>query len=200
VGKRERPVNRLGGTPGGPGPVRLNVAKFHVPLSAVLAAAAWRRLAAGGWWLLRHPFAVVAAVAVLMASRFTTTHGALPILLVVVILALLLAGWWRLHRASFTRLVLCRARSAWRAATVYRYLWQPAMVTTALAVRVEGTEYLPKVVSVLSTGCVDVVRVRMLPGQTLSDWAANAPRLAQTFGVVDCRVRSVPGRAHDLAL
>jgi DNA segregation ATPase FtsK/SpoIIIE, S-DNA-T family len=40
----------------------------------------------------------------------------------------------------------------------------------------------------------------MLPGQTLSDWAANAPRLAQTFGVVDCRVRSVPGRAHDLAL
>jgi hypothetical protein len=78
VGKRERPVNRLGGTPGGPGPVRLNVAKVHVPLSAVLAAAAWRRLAAGGWWLLRHPFAVVAAVAVLMASRFTTTHGALP--------------------------------------------------------------------------------------------------------------------------
>jgi S-DNA-T family DNA segregation ATPase FtsK/SpoIIIE len=120
--------------------------------------------------------------------------------LVVVILALLLAGWWRLHCASFSRLVLCRARGAWRAATIYRYLWQPAMVTTAMAIRVDGMQYLPRLVSVTSTGGVDVVRVRMLPGQTLTDWASNTPRLAQTFGVLDCRVRSVPGRAHDLAL
>jgi S-DNA-T family DNA segregation ATPase FtsK/SpoIIIE len=193
-------MNRLGGTPGGPAPVRLNVAKVHVPLSAVLAAAGWRRLAAGGWWLLRHPLAVAGAVAVLMASRFTTTHGPVPVLVVVLILAVLLAGWWRLHRASFSRLVLCRVRGTWRAATVYRYLWQPAMVTTAMALRVEGIVYLPRLVSVTSTGGVDVVRVRMLPGQTLTDWASNASRLAQTFGVLDCRVRSVPGRTHDLAL
>ena len=157
-------------------------------------------MAAGGWWLLRHPFAVVGAVAVLMASRFTTTHGPVPVLVVVVILAVLLAGWWRLHRASFTRLVLCRVRGTWRAATTYRYLWQPAMVTTAMALRVEGVQYLPRLVSVTSTGGVDVVRVRMLPGQTLTDWASNAPRLAQTFGVLDCRVRTVQGRTHDLAL
>ena len=193
-------MNRLGGTSRGQTPVRLNVAKVRVPLSAVLVAWAGRRLGAGGWWLLRHPVAVAAALVVLVGWRVTVTSGPLPVLTVVSVVATVLLGWRRIHGSSFTALVACRVRGMWRAATVYRYRWQPAMVTTALVVRVEGTEYLPKVVSVLSTGCVDVVRVRMLPGQTLSDWAANAPRLAQTFGVVDCRVRSVPKRAHDLAL
>jgi DNA segregation ATPase FtsK/SpoIIIE, S-DNA-T family len=199
VGERERAMNRLGGTPGQT-PVRLNVAKVHVPLSAVLAASAGRRLAAGPWWLLRRPLAVAGAVVVLIACRFTITHRPLTALVVLGVVATVLLVWRQVHRSSFTRLVLCRARGTWRAATVYRYLWQPAMVTTAMALRVDGMQYLPRLVSVTSTGGVDVVRVRMLPGQTLTDWASNTPRLAQTFGVVDCRVRSIPGRAHDLAL
>jgi S-DNA-T family DNA segregation ATPase FtsK/SpoIIIE len=186
-------MNRLGGTPGQT-PVRLNVAKVHVPLSAVLAASAGRRLAAGGWWLLRHPFAVAGAVVVLMACRFTINHGPLPVLVLLSVVAAVLMAWRHIDGPSFTRLVVCRVRGQWRAATVYRHLWQPAMVTTAMALRVDGIQYLPRLVSVTSTGGVDVVRVRMLPGQTLTDWATNAPRLAQTFGVLDCRVRSVPGR------
>ena len=83
MGKRERAMNRLGGTPGGQTPVRLNVAKVHVPLSAVLAGAAGRRLAAGGWWLIRHPFAVASAVVVLTAWRFTVVHG--PFLVLVLL-------------------------------------------------------------------------------------------------------------------
>jgi len=83
---------------------------------------------------------------------------------------------------------------------VYRWAWQPAMVSTGLAMRVDGTEYLPRIVSVASTGSVDRVRVRMLPGQTQPDWASNGQRLAQTFGAVDCRTRSVPGKVHDLVL
>jgi len=192
-------MNHLGSTPGQT-PVRLNMAKVHVPLSAVLAASVGRRLAAGGWWLLRHPLAVAGAVVVLMAWRFTIAHGPLPLLVLLGVVAAALLTWRQAHRSSFTRLVLCRARGTWRAATVYRYLWQPAMITTSMAVRVDDMQYLPRLVSVTSTGGVDVVRVRMLPGQTLADWASNASRLAQTFGVVDCRVRSVPGRARHLAL
>jgi len=143
---------------------------------------------------------VAAALVALLVWRVTLRSGPLPVLAVVGASALVVLVWRQVHRSSFTRLMVWRVRGVWRAATVYRYLWQPAMVTTALAVRVEGTEYLPKAVSVRSTGSVDVVRVRMLPGQTVSDWAANAPRLAQTFGALNCRVRSVPRRAHDLAL
>lgn len=192
-------MNRLGGTPGQT-PVRLNVAKVHVPLSAVLAASAGRRLAAGGRLLPRHPFAVAAAVFLIAMWRVAITHGPLPVLVLLSVVAAVLLSWRFIDASSFTRLVLCRARGSWRAATVYRHLWQPAMVTTAMALRVDGIQYLPRLVSVCSTGGVDVVRVRMLPGQTLADWASNAPRLAQTFGVLDCRVRSVPGRARHLAL
>jgi S-DNA-T family DNA segregation ATPase FtsK/SpoIIIE len=178
----------------------LNVAKLHVPLSALLFAWAGRRLGACGSWLLRHPIAVAITLFTVVAWRVTVIRGPLPVLTVVVVLAVFLVGWRRVHRPSFTQRVEWRARGLWRAVTIYRYMWQPAMVTTALAVRVDGTQYLPRLVSVRSTGTVDVVRVRMLPGQLLTDWACSAPRLAQTFGALDCRVRTVPKRSHDLAL
>ena len=45
----------------------------------------------------------------------------------------------------------------------------------SVAVRIEGTQYLSHFVFAGSIGSVDVVRVRMLPGQTLVDWSVNAP-------------------------
>ena len=68
------------------------------------------------------------------------------------------------------------------------------MVTTSLAVGVDGEEYLPRLLSVRSTGTVDRVLVRMLPGQVLDDWTSMAPRLAQTFDAQDCRVRTTRHR------
>ncbi len=194
-------MNRMGGTPHGQqAPVRLNTAKVHVPLTAVLAAWAGRRFVASGWWLIRHPLAVVAALVFLAMWWVTLTRGPLPALALSSVVTVVLLAWRRLHPTSFTTVLACRARGMWLATTCYRYMWQPAMVTTGLAVRVDGTQYVPRLVCVRSTGTVDVVRVRMLPGQTLTDWAANAPRLAQTFGAIDCRVRSVPNRVQDLAL
>ena len=193
-------MNRLGGDRRERGPMRLNVAKVHVPLTAVLAAWAGRRLAAGVWWLLRNPLAVTLVIVGLVVVRVTATRGPLLVLSVAAVAALALTMWRHIHAESFVRLVVWRVRGLWRSAAVYRWVWQPAMVTAGLSIRVDGTEYLPRLVSVASTGSVDVVRVRMLPGQTFTDWATNAQRLAQTFGAADCRVRTVPRRAHDLAL
>ena len=39
---------------------------------------------------------------------------------------------------------------------------------------------------------MDQVTVRMLPGQRVQDWVDVADRLAQTFGAIDCRVRTYP--------
>jgi DNA segregation ATPase FtsK/SpoIIIE, S-DNA-T family len=194
-------MNRMGGTARGTqGQVRLNVAKVRVPLSAVLAAWLGRRLVAGGWWLLRHPFAVAAAVLSLAMWRLTLARGPLPVLGSVAVVMVGLLGWRRVHPSSFTTLFACRVRGMWLATTCYRYMWQPAIVTAGLATHLDDTQYVPRLLSVRSTGTVDVVRVRMLPGHTATDWASNAPRLAQTFGAIDCRVRAVPGRVHDLAL
>ena len=62
-----------------------------------------------------------------------------------------------------------------------------------------GAEYLPKLLRVSSTGCVDRVWVRMLPGQVFDDWSARSERLAQPFGVQECRVRTTRAR-HRLEL
>ncbi len=58
----------------------------------------------------------------------------------------------------------------------------------------DTVELLPQLGEVTCTATVDRVRVRMLPGQTLDDYAAVADRLGQTFGTLDCRIRSVPRR------
>jgi DNA segregation ATPase FtsK/SpoIIIE, S-DNA-T family len=66
------------------------------------------------------------------------------------------------------------------------------MVTTSLAVRGHGSDYLPRLVKVSATSSVDRVAVRMLPGQVVEDCADIADRLSQTFGAAECRVRTDP--------
>lgn len=193
-------MNRLGGVQQDHGPFRVHLAKVRVPLSMVLAGWAWRRAVGLFSWFCRQPSAVAAFVALLALWRVTADHGPLPLVagIACVVAGLVALRLWAPER--FTRWVAWRAKGWWRSARVYRYVWQPAMVTTGLAVRVDGEEYLPKIVSVRSSGTVDLVRVRMLPGQVLEDWADNAPRLAQTFGTQECRVRTVAGRRRDLEL
>lgn len=193
-------MNRYGGDQRSGGPVQLRAATVRIPLTTVVVAWLVRRVWAGCSWLVRHPRSVLVAVVVVLMWRWTAHHG--PILLLGVLLLTDAGGlaWWHLSPETFTRQVMWRARGAWRHAVVYRYSWQPATTLPGLAVRVDGKEYLPRILSVRSTGHVDQVRVRMLPGQTLTDWSEQAERLAQTFGATDCRVRSVPRRVHDLVL
>ena len=57
-----------------------------------------------------------------------------------------------------------------------------------------------KLLRVRCTRSVDRIRVRMLPGHTLDDYAQVADRSGQTFGTLDCRIRTVPRRVHELEL
>jgi hypothetical protein len=88
----------------------------------------------------------------------------------------------------FTRVV----RGTWHRTLVYRRHWQPAMVTTSLAVRVHRSECLPRPVKVSATSSVDRVTARMLPRQLAEDYAEIAAGLVQTFGAAECRVRTDP--------
>jgi S-DNA-T family DNA segregation ATPase FtsK/SpoIIIE len=187
-------VNRLGGTEHGGGPFRLNVAKVRVPLTAVLAAWVAGKIAAGLGWLIKHPITFAPVLLALGFLRVFDVLGPLPIAATVLIVVGGLVAWRVLWPEAFTTQVVWRLRGLWRGRWPYRFTWQPAMVTTGLAVLVDGREYLPKIRSVKSTGSVDLLRVRMLPGQTIEDWAEAAPRLAQTFDAQECRVRSTERR------
>jgi S-DNA-T family DNA segregation ATPase FtsK/SpoIIIE len=193
-------MNRLGGIQPETGPVRLQVAKVKMPLSAVIGAWLARKLCAAVLGAAKHPVRLLILAVLLMLWWLDLRFGSLPLLLAAALLASVAIVWRRRWPDSFRRQVVWRVRGVWRARRVYGYLWQPAIVTTGLAVTMGEQEYLPAIRSVRSSGTVDVVSVRMLPGQCLEDWAQAAPRLAQTFGVLDARVRSVPGDPRRVVL
>lgn len=117
---------------------------------------------------------------------------AMPGVLGLLVLAVLIA--WRLaHPRSFRPVVSWRWR-AWRRKTfVYRRQWVATLQNLSLTKKHTGAdEDLPGLVSVRSTGAVDTLRVRLLPGQVLADYGKNADRFAAAFDATGCRVRSVP--------
>ena len=109
--------------------------------------------------------------------------------------------WVRFHRPEFfERHVALLIRSRWRG-SMYRSKWRATMDLAEMATyRSTGARYEPLVLSVSSNRCVDRVRVRMLAAQTVEDWGKATARLCQTFGAHDARVRSVPGRPHEVEL
>lgn len=181
-------------------PVRVVQELVRISVWAVLLGWLARRLARLLVIVLRSPS--ILAVLTVIAATLAVWHafGPAPVVAAAVLLVLVLVGWSLRWPASFDRRVRCTWRSWWRSGLIYRWFWTAAMTGAGLAVRRRDTEYLPQLVRVRSTRSVDRVRVQMLPGQTLDDYANVADRLGQTFGTLDCRVRSVPHRVHELEL
>lgn len=191
-----------GGTPVSPGraPARRAVLRLSGPsyrLSLWQVAALW--LVVRAWrglvWACRRPRRLGVALSLLVICWLALTLGrwALPVVTLAAGLAAafaLLLGW------QPGRLGLAPARNGWRRMTVYRRRWAKATSKAGLA---DGDD-LPHLVGVTAEPEADVVRVRMLPNQVVEDWSKAAPRLAQTFGVRELRVRSVRGRVHEVEL
>ena len=156
------------------------------------------RVAAGVGYLVRHRILTGLAVLVVVMVRVPSVRVVVGVLAFACGAALVI--WWARWPDSFARGVRSPAHGFWRRSRVYRRRWPVAMLTGGLAVQHEGSQFLPPLVRVRVAGDVDVVHVRMLPGQTADAWSAAADGLAQTFGVSGCRVRTVPGRPHDLIL
>lgn len=156
------------------GPFQFRTAAVHVPLSALLTAWLLRKLGHAVWWLLRRPMVLGPLVGIWLLVRLVDAHGtalAVGTILMLALSVVVLVVWRVRSPDSFTRTVGWRVRGGWRSVFVYRAGWSTAMSTTGLAVSLAGRNYLPKRIAVSSTGTVDRVRVRMLPGQVLDDWA-----------------------------
>lgn len=179
-------------------------ARLNVPIKLVIMLWLMRRFGRLVAWTVRHPRAVVAgsviAAAVYGVDTSLDRFGTAPVLAAAAGLVgvLCLAGY---RFPTLTdRLVETPLRSRWRRVAVYRRQWQPAMALSGLSFSTPTDEVLPQLLLVRSTATVDLVRVRMLPAQTVEDYAKAAPRLAQTFSVRECRARSVPGSYQQVDL
>lgn len=172
-----------------------------VRLSAPTAALGWllRRL----WRLLvvvvTTPPAMIGLLLILMAVWLWQL--APQLMLLVLCLGVGLSIGWRLRwPGSFLRWLRLPLRGWRRGWLLYRHRWPAAMDTAGLATSWRATTWSPMLLALRSTLTVDRVRVRMLPGQTVDDYAAVSDRLAQTFGAIACRVHTVPRRVHEVEL
>jgi DNA segregation ATPase FtsK/SpoIIIE, S-DNA-T family len=173
-----------------------------VRLGVGLAALAWllRKIIRVVVLVGRTPPALITCGILVGLAWLALVVGVTSTLAAVGLVQAALISWWRQWRGSFNRWVgrpLCSWARDW---LVYRPCWGSAMNAAGLTHRWQGHEYAPALLRVTATRSVDRVRVQMLPGQTIEDYAEQASGLAQTFGAQICRVHSVVGRVHEVEL
>lgn len=181
-------------------PIRVRWDAVRISIWALILGWLAKTLARVVWTVVRSPVAMV-TLTVLTVTLWTLDGYGLPPVLAGWGFALLAVAWlrWR-HPGIFERWVALRLRGRWRRFWLYRFRWPASMDTANLNKVRSGVQYLPTLRKVQSTRSVDRVRLRMLPGQTIDDWAKVSDRLCQTFGAQDCRVRSIPRKPHELEL
>lgn len=182
------------------GPVNFRAPSVSVKLRWFIAWLLITRLLRLVSWLLRHPLQTGAVVLALWVRHVWVTVSPWPVVAGAVVAGLVLAGWrWRWPEL-FAQHVTWRLRGWWRRLVVYRGPWQALLTTTGLTERIGERDWMPRLVRVRSSGSVDLVTVRVLPGQILADYAEVAERLAATFGASECRVRSHKRKRDRLVL
>ena len=174
------------------------VTNGSIKISVLTVAALWvgANLFRAAVWVLRHPPLWFAGIAAYGVWRWWDASGIWPLVAALGVLLLCALVGWRLgHAASFRRLLAWPIKAWWRRMFVYGPGWQAVHANLHLSSkRRNQDEEFPGLVRVRSTSTVDKVRLRMLPGQVLADFAKNADRFATTFEALDCRVRSIPRR------
>lgn len=137
--------------------------------------------------LLRKLPQVFAAGCLLLLAYSLLGAGGLVLLLV-----LPLVTWvvWRLAHPESAERVAARVRGRWRY-RIYRKHWPAVASACGLAVPGPfGRTIAPELVRVIAHPAADAVLVRMLAGQSPTDYADRADALAHALGSTQVRVRS----------
>lgn len=108
---------------------------------------------------------------------------------------LVLLGVWRLaFPRSFRRWVSRRIWIRWRAWSVYREQWASVCALHGLTSQLNDAVLVPALQRLVIGDAVDVLTVRMLAGQSTTDWQRQSEALAHAFGAQLVRVRAAqPG-------
>ncbi len=155
------------------------------PAFVTLIIFAWRLVASLVRLVWRHPVALTVAAAPVVVCWL---YGWRVAVAAVCMTVSALVAWASLDRASFLLLVGWRLLAWWRLVWIYRRHWQPVMIVAGLGRHLRGRDYLPKLLRVHCGDWADVVTVKMLHGQSVTDWADRIEHLAHGFGAPSCRV------------
>jgi S-DNA-T family DNA segregation ATPase FtsK/SpoIIIE len=160
-------------------------AVVQTPAVLTLVIATWRMLAGALRLTWRHP---IALAAVMGLGVIWTRYGYPIVLALVGLTATAGLSWTLIDRSSFLRLVGWRLLAWWRLVSIYRRHWQPVMIVSGLGRHLRGRDYLPHLLRVTCTTWADLVTVKMLSGQAVTDWTGRTEHLAHGFGAPACRI------------
>jgi DNA segregation ATPase FtsK/SpoIIIE, S-DNA-T family len=163
---------------------------YHTPAFFTLIARLARLVGRILPFAILHPLATLLTLLTYELWRCVSWPGLVAPALITIAVFMM---WWLRWPASFIRWVQRPAPSKWRRWCYARR--RPGVMTVArLAVSHRGRVLVPVLGKVISNGCTDLVRVRLVSGQCPADYADRAENLAHGFGVFLCRVRSArPG-------
>jgi S-DNA-T family DNA segregation ATPase FtsK/SpoIIIE len=161
--------------------------RFELPLWAVVLGLLLRWTWRGLWWSLRHP---VETVLVVVPVYLFAEYGWSGVVVPLVLAGFVSAVWrWRDESSWWTWCagpILGRLRQVF----VYRRVWREAMTLCGLARTFDHHTILPRLLSVRSDQALDVLTVRMVRGQTPTDFQQATANLAHSFGRRHARVYS----------
>ncbi|MGI8761055.1 MAG: FtsK/SpoIIIE domain-containing protein [Jatrophihabitantaceae bacterium] len=101
---------------------------------------------------------------------------------------LILAGWRLTGPVSFRRFVSGRIWRRWRRWSLYRRPWPQICALHGLTATLNEEVLVPQLRRARVGYGQDRLSVQMLPGQTVTDWQAQAEALAHAFGALTVRV------------
>lgn len=170
----------------------------QIPVPRWLTVTQWaaRKLVRLSHTLFRSPAVWVLAAFITAGWVIERVH---PLLAVSFALACLtpLFFWAMQFPESYRAHVSGRFRGTLRSLFKYRWRWSFGLKTCGVIARWRDA---PLLLRTNSTPEFDRLRVKMIAGQRVEDFAEKADRLAQTFGALGCRVSAVRGRPHWLDL
>ena len=163
---------------------------YRTPLGIILVVKFVKFLAWTVRMAVRHP---LAASVLALAAVIWLDLGWVTLVALVLAVAVLLIAWWWFWPVSFSRRVGRPARGRWRT-WCYRRRWAAVMTIAGAAPCYQDRTLLPVLGKVTANRYTDRVQVRLVSGQSVTDFAACAENLAHGFGAMLCRVRTArPG-------
>lgn len=108
--------------------------------------------------------------------------------------ALALFSWFLLSPKMFRQWVTVRLRVQWRTWGIYRSRWATICTLCGLTAGLDGHVMVPSLRSVTIGVTSDLLEVRILTGQSLTDWQSRGDALAEALSAQRVTIRSTrPG-------